>query len=159
MSMTTFLFYSNYDKLHLLYVGGSHVSTLECLYDCLLDNMFLFFRNKLILILYVYHYFIFFVLENTTTFVIRLNLQRRLEYCEVLQLSRLTVDCFAALLFCFAEFCMCSFCWFTSIISSMFYSYFHWIICNCVDYNPILCVTITEMLYSDYFMIFMYRNH
>ena len=49
--MTTSLFYSNYDKLHLLYADGSHVSTLECLYDCLLDNMFLFCRNKLILIL------------------------------------------------------------------------------------------------------------
>ena len=32
-------------------VSGSHVSTLECLYDCLLDIMFLFCRNKLILIL------------------------------------------------------------------------------------------------------------
>ena len=49
--MTTSLFYSNYDKLHLLYAGGSHVLTLECLYYCLLDNMFLFCRNKLILIL------------------------------------------------------------------------------------------------------------
>ena len=42
----TSLFYSNYDKLHLLYAGGSHVSRLECLYDCFLDNMFLFCRNK-----------------------------------------------------------------------------------------------------------------
>ena len=30
-----------------------HASTLECLYDCLLDIMFLFCRNKLILILNV----------------------------------------------------------------------------------------------------------
>ena len=45
------LFYSNYDKFKFLYVGGSHASTLECLYDCLLDIMFLFCRNKLILIL------------------------------------------------------------------------------------------------------------
>ena len=49
--MTTSLFYSNYNKLHLLYAGGSHVSTQECLYDCLLDNMFLFCGNELILIL------------------------------------------------------------------------------------------------------------
>ena len=40
--MTTSLPYSN--------AGDSHVSTLECLRDCLLDNMFLFCRNKLILI-------------------------------------------------------------------------------------------------------------
>ena len=51
--MTTSLFYSNYDKLHLLYAGDSHVSTLEGLCDCLLDNMFLFCRNKLILILII----------------------------------------------------------------------------------------------------------
>ena len=46
-----FYMYSIYDKLHFLYVGGSHVATLECLYDCPLDNMFLLCRNKLILIL------------------------------------------------------------------------------------------------------------
>ena len=50
--MITHLFYCNYDdKLHFLYAGGSHVSTLKCLYDCLLDNIFLFYQNKLILIL------------------------------------------------------------------------------------------------------------
>ena len=49
--MTTSLFYSNYDELHLLYAGGSHVSTLECLHGCFLDIMFLFCQNKLILIL------------------------------------------------------------------------------------------------------------
>ena len=48
--MPTFILYSNYDKLHFLYACGSHVLTLECLYDCLLHNMFLFCRNKLILI-------------------------------------------------------------------------------------------------------------
>ena len=53
--MTTSLFYSNYDKLHLLYAGGSHVWTLEYLYDCLLDNMFLFCQNKLILMI-IYSY-------------------------------------------------------------------------------------------------------
>ena len=46
--MTTFLFYNNYDKLNFLYAIGSHVSKLECLYDCLLDKMFLFNRNELI---------------------------------------------------------------------------------------------------------------
>ena len=30
-------------------VGVSHASTLECLYDCLLDIIFLFYQNKLIL--------------------------------------------------------------------------------------------------------------
>ena len=29
----------------------SHASTLECLYDCLFVTMFLFYQNKLILIL------------------------------------------------------------------------------------------------------------
>ena len=33
------------------HAGGSHASTLECLYDSLLDIMFLFSQNKLILIL------------------------------------------------------------------------------------------------------------
>ena len=51
--MTTFLFNSNYDKLHLLYAGGSHVSTLECFYDCLLDYMFLFLPKQ------TYSYIIF----------------------------------------------------------------------------------------------------
>ena len=46
----TLLFYSNYDKFKFLYVGGSYASTLECFYDCLLDIMLLFCRNKLILI-------------------------------------------------------------------------------------------------------------
>ena len=32
-------------------VTGSHASTLECLYDCLLDIIFLFYQNNLILIL------------------------------------------------------------------------------------------------------------
>ena len=50
--MTTSLSYIimiNYTS-HLLYAGSGHVSTLECLYDCLLDNIFIFCRNKLILI-------------------------------------------------------------------------------------------------------------
>ena len=51
--MNTSLFFNNYDKLHLLYAGGSHVSTLECLYDCLLDNMFLFCWNNLIILFYL----------------------------------------------------------------------------------------------------------
>ena len=37
-SRTSCLFYSNYDKLHFLYANGSHVLTIECLYDCLLDK-------------------------------------------------------------------------------------------------------------------------
>ena len=35
-------------------MGGSHASTLECLHDCLLDIMFLFYRIKLILILILF---------------------------------------------------------------------------------------------------------
>ena len=57
-----FSLYSNYDKLHFLYAGGSHVSTLECLYDCLFDNMFLFCRNELILILT-------YLIPTTSTFI------------------------------------------------------------------------------------------
>ena len=41
------LFCSNYDQFKFLHVGAS---TLECVYDCLLDIMLLFGRNKLILI-------------------------------------------------------------------------------------------------------------
>ena len=45
------LFYSNYDEFKFLYVGGSHASTLECLFDRLLGIMFLFCRNEMIVIL------------------------------------------------------------------------------------------------------------
>ena len=40
-SLTVHTFYHQ-DKQHLLFADGSHVSTLKCLYDCLLDNMFVF---------------------------------------------------------------------------------------------------------------------
>ena len=57
------LFYSNYDEFKFLHVGGSHASTLECIYDCILDIMFLFCRNKLILILILIQIVIFFQFE------------------------------------------------------------------------------------------------
>ena len=47
--MITFLFYSNYGKFNFLYAGSSHASTLKCPYDCLLGDMFLFYRNNVIL--------------------------------------------------------------------------------------------------------------
>ena len=42
-----YIYIYNFDKTHFLYASGSLVSTLECLYDCILDNMFLFCRNIL----------------------------------------------------------------------------------------------------------------
>ena len=42
----SYIYIYNFDKIHFLYAGGSPVSTLECLYDCILD-MFLFCQNIL----------------------------------------------------------------------------------------------------------------
>ena len=39
-----FFIYSSYDKLHFLYAGGSHVSTLDDVYDCHLDKVNWFYK-------------------------------------------------------------------------------------------------------------------
>ena len=69
-------FFSNYDKFKFLYVGGSHASTLECLYDCLLDIMFLFCRNKLILILILSQYALNYIAISRHTIMITYKCQR-----------------------------------------------------------------------------------